>query len=325
MRLRLPVAVRDLLRCPVCRERLLEDDFGLRCVNDACGGRFPVVNGVPVLLNEKRSLFRIDEVAKGQAFASELRREGRQRLLRTLIPTISRNIKARANLARFARLLLERPGEPRVLVIGGGTLGAGMNSLLSSPSIQLVETDVTLGGRAMLVVDGHDIPFADESFDGVIIQAVLEYLVEPGRCVDEIHRVLKPQGLVYAETPFMQQVHGGRLDFNRFTHLGHRRLFRKFTEIASGAVCGPGMALAWAWEYFLSSFAESRGLRRLLVAFACLTSFYLKYFDYVLVNKKGAYDAASAYYFLGRKSEHVLPDRELTELYGGMLEAASRA
>jgi len=319
VRLRMPVAIKDLLRCPACRGRLLEDDCALRCANNACSARFPAIDGVPILLNEKRSVFRIEDIAKGEALASELQRKGRHRLLRKLIPGTSRNIKARANLANFARLLLDRSGEPRVLVIGGGTLGAGMDSVLSLPSIQLLETDVTLGGRATLVLDAHDIPLADESFDGVIIQAVLEYLVEPGRCVDEIHRVLKPQGLVYAETPFMQQVHGGRLDFTRFTHLGHRRLFRRFAEITSGAVCGPGMALAWAWESFLASFSESRRTRLLLVAFARLTSFYLKYFDHVLVEKKGTYDAASAFYFLGQKSERTLPDRALTELYKGML------
>ncbi len=84
----------------------------------------------------------------------------------------------------------------------------------------------------------------DESFDGVICQAVLEHVLDPYRCVEEIHRVLRPNGLVYAETPFMQQVHGGTHDFTRFTHLGHRRLFRKFAEVDSGVVCGPGMALA---------------------------------------------------------------------------------
>jgi len=82
----------------------------------------------------------------------------------------------------------------------------------------------------------HTIFFDASSFDGVIIQAVLEHVVEPNHCVEEIHRVLKENGLVYSETPFMQQVHLGRYDFTRFTHLGHRRLFRKFKEICGGAV-----------------------------------------------------------------------------------------
>lgn len=49
-----------------------------------------------------------------------------------------------------------------------------------------------------------------ETFDAVIAQAMLEYVVVSYQCVDEIVRVLKPTGLVYAETPFM------RGDVNKF-------------------------------------------------------------------------------------------------------------
>ena len=169
-----------------------------------------------------------------------------------------------------------------------------------------------------MICDAHCLPFEDNSFDGVIIQAVLEHVVDPWRCVEEIYRVLKEDGLVYAETPFIQQVHGGRYDFTRFTHLGHRRLFRKFEEIDSGAVCGPGMALAWSYRYFLLSFTSSRFLRRLIGIFSRLTSFYLPYLDYFLINNPGTLDAASAYYFLGRKSTCVLSDRDLINRYKGL-------
>jgi ubiquinone/menaquinone biosynthesis C-methylase UbiE len=182
-----------------------------------------------------------------------------------------------------------------------------------------VESDVSLGPRVTLVCDAHDIPFEDASFDCVIAQAVLEHVVDPQRCCEEFHRVLKEDGVVYAETPFMQQVHGGRYDFTRFTRLGHRRLFRRFIEIDSGVVCGPRMALAWAYKYFLMSFTSTLATRRLVSAFADLTSFYLKYFDYILATRTSALDAASGLYFLGRKSDGVLSDRDLIAGYRGGL------
>jgi len=131
--------------------------------------------------------------------------------------------------------------------------------------------------------------------------------------------VLKRQGLVYADTPFMQQVHGRQYDFERFTYLGHRRLFRRFEEVDSGASCGPGMALAWSYSYFLMSFTQTKLLRHFIWAFSSLTSFYLKYFDYLLINKPGTLDAASGYYFIGCKSDHALSDRELISLYKGAI------
>lgn len=233
------------------------------------------------------------------------------------MPTIHRNIKGKSNYSRLSDLLLKRSTSPRVLVIGGSILGQCMESLMNTATLDLVESDVSFGPRTMLICDAHNIPFEDESFDGVIAQAVLEHVVDPFRCCEEIHRVLKDQGVVYAETPFMQQVHGGRYDFTRFTHLGHRRLFRNFDEIDSGALSGPGMALAWSYQYFLLSFTTSRTLRILIIIFTSLTSFFLKYFDYYLINKPGALDAASGIYFIGTKTKHVLSDQDLIKGYRG--------
>ena len=74
--------------------------------------------------------------------------------------------------------------------------------------------------------------------DAVICQAVLEHVLEPASAVSEIHRVLRRDGLVYAETPFMQQVHERAYDFSRFTQSGHRWLFRRFSEISAGPIGG---------------------------------------------------------------------------------------
>src|SRR5512142_97930 len=99
-----------------------------------------------------------------------------------------------------------------------------------------METDVALGPRTQIVCDAHELPFDDHTFDGAVVQAVLPYVPDPIKCVQEIERVLKPAGLAYAETAFMQQVVHGRYDFTRFTHLGLRRLFRRFQEVQSGPV-----------------------------------------------------------------------------------------
>ena len=137
--------------------------------------------------------------------------------------------------------------------------------------------------------DAHDIPFEEATFDGVIVQAVLEHVADPHRCVEQIHRVLKTGGVVYADTPFMQQVHAGGHDFTRFTHVGQRRLFRKFEEVSSGASCGPAMALAWAYQYFLLSFVRSKTARRAAIAFARVTGFWLKYLDHYLIRRAGGH------------------------------------
>lgn len=233
------------------------------------------------------------------------------------LPTLSRAFGSEENLEQFAATLSSEGVGSHVLVIGGGTRSSAVARLLRRSEVVVLETDAWPGPQTKLVCDAHDLPFADGSFHGVVIQAVLEHVVDPYRCVEEIHRVLAPGGLVYAETPFMQQVHGGRHDFTRFTHLGHRCLFRRFEELAAGAVCGPGMALAWSWQYFLLSFARSALSRRLLSVVARLTAFWLPYLDRSLIRRPEALDAASAVYFLGRRSDRALTDRELIALYRG--------
>ncbi len=315
---KLSESVQALLRCPVCGAVLRAEDGGLACTAAGCAVRYPVVNGIPVLINEANSVFSHADFSAGQDTTwNTAQRRGVKRLLDRLVPDISRNVKGEANYRRLTELLLAETARPRVLVLGGSILGRGMEPLAANPAIELVESDVSFGPRTALICDAHDVPFEDAVFDAVIVQAVLEHVVDPYRCVAEIHRVLRAGGLVYAETPFMQQVHMGRYDFTRFTHLGHRRLFRHFSEVDSGAVCGPGMALAWSYRYFLASFTTRRKLRSLARIFSAWTGFWLKYFDGPLIDTPGTLDAAAGYYFLGRKSETTLSDRELLTLYRG--------
>ena len=306
------------LICPKCKSEIHNINGWYQCEISSCGNKYPIIDDVPILINEDNSIFSINDFVVGRPTTIVSRRSGSLANLRSrLIPKIGKNIKAEKNYKNFLEVLIDKPPNRNVLIIGGEASGSGMESLINSNEVELTETDVSFGSRTMMVCDGHDIPFSNNIFDGVIVQAVLEHVVDPYRCVEEIHRVLKTDGIVYSETPFMQQVHMGRYDFTRFTHLGHRRLFRKFEEIDSGAVCGPGMALAWSYQYFLLSFAKSKIMRKLIIYFTNYTSFFLKYFDYYLIDKDGAYDSASGYYFFGKKSDSILSDKELIKSYRG--------
>lgn len=318
--IRLSTDIQQFLCCPSCKMvlELISDEY--RCTNFECGKFFPIINGIPILINESNSVFSIDDfINHRNTFFDLPQRSNIKETIKRILPDIGRNIKAKQNYKKFAQHLLGKSSTPKVLVLGGSILGKGMEALLSYPTIELVESDVSFGPRTTIICDAHDIPFENNLFDGVVVQAVLEHVVDPSRCVEEIYRILKKDGFIYVETPFMQQVHGGKYDFTRFTHLGHRRLLRKFKEIDSGAVCGPGMALAWSYNYFLLSFTKSKMLRNFIAVFVRLTSFYLKYFDYYLINKPGTLDAASGYYFMGQKSYKILTDRELIKLYRGAI------
>jgi SAM-dependent methyltransferase/uncharacterized protein YbaR (Trm112 family) len=318
-----------ILACPCCGAPLTPEDEGLACTGSECSTSFPVIRGIPVLIDDRCSVFCVDDfVREEETFFAISSRSRLAEALSRLVPKRDKNLKAKQNYRRLAEELLrsnEGPGvqspdsSPRVLVLGGSILGAGIDEFVGRPDIDVIESDASFGPRTQLICDAHSIPFADGSLDGVVVQAVLEHVVDPARCVAEIHRVLRPGGVVYSETPFMQQVHGGRYDFTRYTHLGHRRLFRDFDELASGAIEGPGMALAWSWEYFLVGLAPGGAGRRLAQVLARFTAWPLKYLDHLVIDRPQALDAAAGLYFMGRKSGRTLGDEELVCQYRGAI------
>lgn len=307
----------SLLCCPQCEAPLLPRPRQLVCSSDTCGAQYPVVDDMPILLDETACLLSIADIA-AHANSESSDPSPALRLKEWVIkhqPSLRCNRQAAGNYKLFAQHLLDQADNPLVLVIGGKEVGAGLESLLAYPQIELIETDILPGPRAALICDAHRLPLSPGSVDGVIIQAVLDDLVDPHRCVQEIFRILRPGGLVYSETPFMQPVHDGPFDFTRFTRWGHRRLFRHFDELASGAVGGPGQALAGVYHAFALSFARTRTTRAAASVFAHCTGFWLKYLDWWLLDREAASTAASGYYFLGRKSDQVLSDRDLIASY----------
>jgi SAM-dependent methyltransferase len=210
--------------------------------------------------------------------------------------------------------LLERlQPHARVLVIGGAAVGEGMDRLYAD------ETDVLVSGfdiygseHVQLIADAHQIPFADATFDAVVAQAVLEHVLEPNVVVDEIWRVLKLNGYVYAETPFLQNVHEGAYDFTRFTESGHRWLFRDFDLIFSGPGNGPGAQLVWSLSYLAWGLSRSRTVGRAVRAVIAP----LQLLDR-LVPRRFQVDSATGVYFLGQKSGTSIAPADIIGFYSG--------
>ena len=68
------------------------------------------------------------------------------------------------------------------------------------------------------------LPFADESFDSVLLTDVLEHVTEPASLVREIARVLRPAGRLVLSVPFYYLLHERPYDYYRYTEFGLRHL-----------------------------------------------------------------------------------------------------
>jgi SAM-dependent methyltransferase len=306
-----------LLRCPVSGREVMSTDGPERHFwsegGDVRRVDFPSVSGQPVLIDFDKSIADHEAVLTTQG-ASLV--EGRQakRSLSKRIAFGSNPVDVR-NAKRLADLLSQDSGgrRPIVLVIGGGTLSEGIRYLRENAPLQIVCFDIYASDQTDFVADAHDIPLIDGVVDGVWIQAVLEHVLTPSRVADEIARVLRPGGLVYAETPFLQPVHEKAYDFTRFTESGHRWLFRQFEEIDTGVVSGPGSTLFLHLRHFAGAVLRNRRLGNLVA----LPFFWLRYFDRI-VPRTYSSDMASGVYFLGRKSDSALAPREMPALFRGV-------
>lgn len=208
---------------------------------------------------------------------------------------------------------LQNLDNPRILIIGGGEVGNGLSVFYNAFRSSIISLDIYNSEYVDIVADAHKIPIVNDYFDLVIIQAVLEHVLNPIVVVSEIHRVLKPNGIVYAETPFMQQVHEGPYDFLRFSDSGHRYLFKNFTLIKSGHLLGVGTSLLWSLNYFFSGLFRSRLVGRVIR----LLFFWVSYFDR-LIPESFNIDGACGVYFIGSKGSICIPDKEIIDYYKGV-------
>lgn len=268
----------------------------------------------PVLVDFADSILSADEVMQSHG-GSPIGARGQAPLKRAFLSALfPANPTTYRCIGEFRHALPTTPGrEPRVLIVGGGTVGVGgVSTLYEDAAMNLIGFDIFGSPHTQLIADAHRIPLATASVEGVVIQAVLEHVAEPWRVVEEIHRVLAPDGVVYAETPFLQHVHEGAYDFVRFTESGHRFLFKRFERLDSGALLGPGVTLAWATSQAVRSLTRSRALGKL----THLGLFWLNYLDR-FADPAFAVDGASAVYFLGRRADRALATRDLVAHYRG--------
>lgn len=263
---------------------------------------------MPALIDFPNSVLDRERVAQNEAPFARPRQSLLKRLVRRhLLPS---NQRVDRNVSDFMNALDIASAPRRVLVVGGGAIGEGADRLYEDTTIRLVSFDIYASEDVQLLADAHAIPFADASFDGVWIQAVLEHVLEPTKVVGEIARILKPGGVVYAETPFLQGVHEGAYDFTRFSESGHRWLFRDFYRLGSGAVMGPFANLVSAVGGAVKALTRSDKLMLL----SQLSLFWLNWLDRV-IPEANQLDHASAVWFLGRKSLEPIGPRDAVRHY----------
>jgi SAM-dependent methyltransferase len=103
-------------------------------------------------------------------------------------------------------------------------IGCGEGMMFDGTGVSPVQMEVSMTRvrraagkcRFLLCADGYELPFPSESFDLVLLVAVLEHTREPWRILAEVRRVLKPGGRVVMVVPNDVTMSLGRLLLRKF-------------------------------------------------------------------------------------------------------------
>lgn len=130
---------------------------------------------------------------------------------------IDNEIAARRGHDPLALALIGHYSDSLILDCGAGYPIQNYKNVVNFEIQQYNNTDV--------IGVGQNLPFKDNSFDVVFSHSVLEHVTDPFLCANEIKRVLKPNGILYASVPFLIPVHGYPDHYFNMTQNGLKSLF----------------------------------------------------------------------------------------------------
>ena len=206
----------EALRCPVCAGGLREQEDGLAC--SACGRSYPVVDGIPSLLDDSLPGIR-EKRAEIGGWVEKARSESWYEPddeVDAVLPYVCRDLGWDASDWRATEhsfdVLLDRYVEPgmRVLEVGAAKCWGAQHlvplgceyvgtDLLADRNIGLgrgVFYAARVGDFLRVQADAEHLPFADGAFDLVYAVAALHHALDLSRMVAEMARVARAGAVV---------------------------------------------------------------------------------------------------------------------------------
>jgi ubiquinone/menaquinone biosynthesis C-methylase UbiE len=246
-----------------------------------CSNNYPVINNIPIIIDESRSIFEIGDILKNipTTQSSSFRDKSLKNTVRkNILPSLSIDFTYEKRYSELA----ERFKGKNILVIGCGDKIALYNKIFKDSLV--INSDVHVQFSPDIVFDSHQIPFKDESFDLIIAAQVLEHTFKPWIVAEELERTIKTGGNLLIEVPFNFPYHSPPYDFFRFTFTGLRSLFPKSNLVKYEVPEGNASSVANYNSDFLINLFANRYLRMVMLFISRFLFGWLKYID--LLRKK---------------------------------------
>lgn len=281
---------------PKTLQRLYYDECHSRLISLDKTETYSVLNGkVPVMVvnpewaaeYSESSLQMINEYVPDNALKIFVRR--------CITALRERDFRSKSSIKAFNSIFEDDNDNRLYLSVGGGP---------QRPHPSLVNLNIGPFPNVDVVADAHQLPYSDESVDAIYCEAVLEHLNEPKKAIAEMWRVLKPEGRIFAITPFLQAYHGYPYHFQNYTLTGHTSIFKAvgFDIIDSGPCVGPMNAIVGVISTFMKEYLPKVVGVPLRFLWEVLGAIVFKPLDIFLLKKQNAYILASTTYIFARKS-----------------------
>ncbi len=135
-------------------------------------------------------------------------------------------------------------------------LNAGSSSTRYGPNC--VNVDIQDKANVDIVADIGNLPESIGQFDIIICNAVLQYCDNPFEVAKQFMKVLKPNGMLFVEAPFVQGYCPDTPDKFRFSEDGLRTVFKDFNIVKSGYSLRPGSAFAYLGQQIMEDLTGNR-------------------------------------------------------------------
>ncbi len=193
-------------------------------------------------------------------------------------PTLKQKFKVDFILRQCMLRHLKR--NDRAYDIGCGS--SPFADLVRSIPASYVGIDADYGFYGLGAVDivgvADALPLTDASADALLSNVVLEHLPDPEAAMKEMHRVLKPGGLLFISFPFLYPLHAAPHDYFRYTVHGFAAMCRRhgFEIVEEHEQSGFWYVTSYFTELYLGMFNRSvlRHLRLVSIALFLLNMLF---------------------------------------------------
>ncbi|MBZ4036586.1 class I SAM-dependent methyltransferase [Flavobacterium sp. 17A] len=237
----------------------------------------PIHNGIPILLGSQ-SIFNQNDIINSKTTTQDRSHldtsNVKNYIRRKLLPSLCTDFNLDKRYETFNKLI-SRGG--KILILGAGEKIDYYKNIFSG--CEVITSDVHNQFSPDFIFDGHFIPFADETFDGVLAAQVIEHTINPWKFCTELQRVVKVGGFLQIEAPQSFPYHAQPYDFFRFTFTGMRSLFPECEVVKAELTEGNASNVAVTLSNYFVNLSSQKIIRSAWLFVTRILFGWIKYLD----------------------------------------------